>query len=81
LKKIKKVLFFANGNIAAFDESDKQVPELQEKTSIKLWAEFCISLGYNVDACLFSTQSSGLGGVIKQNEGTTEILYLTWKAD
>ena len=48
MTKIKDVLVFGNTQVAAFDESGNQVPELQIKWLLDLWAEYAASLGHNV---------------------------------
>lgn len=47
-KPIKTVLVFENGNIAVFNESGEQIPELQSNL-ICDWAEKATKAGYSVD--------------------------------
>jgi sulfur relay (sulfurtransferase) complex TusBCD TusD component (DsrE family) len=49
--KIKRMFLYSNGNIAAIDTQGRQVPDLQYKTAIQLWAEFATKLGYDVEGC------------------------------
>lgn len=51
--KVKTVLLFANGNIAAFNEKDEQIPELQIRSAIQLFAEYAVQAGFEVDGCEF----------------------------
>ena len=50
-KKVKTVLLFHNGNIAAFDENDNQIPELQKHSAIDLFTAYAVSKGYDVEGC------------------------------
>ena len=60
--RVKTMMLFANGNIAAFDENDNQITELQCKSAIELWTEFATQLGYDIEGCECRTQSpNGIG--------------------
>ena len=61
--RVKTMILFANGNIAAFDENDQQIGELQCKSAIQLWAEFATKLGYDVEGCECRMQASGGPGL------------------
>ena len=50
-KTVKTVLFFHNGNIAAFDENDQQIPELQKHSAIDLFAMYAMEQGYDTNGC------------------------------
>lgn len=54
-KTIQTVLYFANGNLAAFDNSGAQVPELQI-SPLELWCRHAESLGYNPEGWIVETQ-------------------------
>lgn len=47
-KYVKTVLFFANGNIAVFDENNQQIQELQKYSAIDLFAIHAEKLGYEL---------------------------------
>jgi len=49
--KVRKMILFPNGNIAAFDENDEQIPASQRKSAIVLWAQHATELGFDVDGC------------------------------
>ena len=49
--KVKSAMFCGNGNIAAFDEANEQIPELQRRSAIELWASDAASRGYDVVGC------------------------------
>jgi hypothetical protein len=51
MTKIKEMLVFGNTQVAAFDESGNQVPELQIKWLLDIWAERATSLGHDVVGC------------------------------
>jgi hypothetical protein len=51
MSKIKDLLVFGNTQVAAFDESGNQVPELQMKSLLDIWAERATSLGHDVVNC------------------------------
>ena len=55
MKRVKDMILFANGMIAAFDEDGEQIPELQGN-AVQLWAELAVSKGYSVNSCYFATQ-------------------------
>ena len=57
--RVKTMMLFANGNIAAFDEHDNQITELQCKTAMELWTEFATRLGYDIEGCECRTQLPG----------------------
>jgi len=58
-KAVKTMMLFSNGSIAAFDEQGNQIPELQSKSAIELWAEFALRNGWGVSGCAFTTQRPG----------------------
>lgn len=73
--RVKTMMLFANGNIAAFDENDNQITELQCKTAIELWAESATQLGYDVEGCQCRTQLPGGAGpqvVLKRPQLATQ---------
>lgn len=49
--KVKSVLFYRNGAVAAFDEDDKQIPELQRLNLYELWKSFAQVRGFDVSEC------------------------------
>ncbi len=61
--RVKTMILFANGNIAAFDEKGEQIGQLQQKSAIQLWAEFATRLGYEVEGCECRMQASGGPGL------------------
>ena len=58
-RRIASIMLFANGQIAAFDENDQQIPEMQMRSAIELWAEYASASGFDVIGCKFSTQQPG----------------------
>ncbi len=76
--KVKEVMLFANGQIAAFDESNQQIELLQQRNAIELFAEYAKGCGYEIDGCRFSTQipaGSGCPGTIIEHR---DCFSLTW---
>ena len=63
--RVKSVLFFRNGNIAAFDENDEQIPQLQMKTVMELFRDFAERNEFDAGGCEYSIQG-GESGVIKE---------------
>ena len=63
--RVKSVLFFRNGNIAAFDENDDQIPLLQQKTIMDLFRDFAEWNEFDAGGAEYSIQS-GETGVIKE---------------
>lgn len=50
-KQVKVFMVFGNGNIAAFDEQDQQIPELQKFTVFELLEWFANQRGFSTDGC------------------------------
>lgn len=46
--KVKSLFFFDNGNVAAFDEYEHQIPEIQSQNWLKLYFAF-LSKIFNID--------------------------------
>ena len=61
--RVKTMILFANGDIAAFDESNSQIGGLQQKTATQLWAEHATRLGYDVEGCECRMQAPGGPGM------------------
>ncbi len=61
-RRVPLMMMFSNGAIAAFDERDEQIPELQMRSAIELWAEYAAANGFDVDGCEVRTQSPGGDG-------------------
>ena len=61
--RVKIMMLFANGSIAAFDENDEQITALQMRSAIELWAEYAAGSGFDVDRCEFRTQAPGGDGI------------------
>lgn len=40
--KVKSLFFFDNGNIAAFDENEQQIPSIQSQNWLKLYFAFLV---------------------------------------
>lgn len=60
--RVKTMIIFTNGNIAAFDEHDNQIAELQRRSLIQVWADFAARQGYDVDGCECVSGSHGEPG-------------------
>jgi hypothetical protein len=56
--KVTSAFRFVNGNWAAFDSNDEQIPELQllYGYTIGQWATKAIELGYDISDCDFKIQ-------------------------
>jgi hypothetical protein len=63
--RVKSVLFFRNGNIAAFDGNGEQTPLLQQKTIMDLFRDFAECNEFDAGGCEYSIQG-GESGVIKE---------------
>jgi hypothetical protein len=75
---VKTMMLFANGNIAAFDDKGNQIPELQEKSAIELWAEFAKRIGYKVEGCECRMQEpSGRGLQFTMSTKDNELVQVT----
>lgn len=74
MKKVKTVLLFANGNIAAFNENEKQIPLLQMRSAIELFTEYASQVGFEVDGCEFRVGTGS--GTIRGEIGN---FYQEWK--
>lgn len=49
MRQPKHLFLFSNGNVAAFDENDEQIPELQLNGWLILWLEHLQQQGINID--------------------------------
>jgi hypothetical protein len=58
-RRIAEMMLYANGNIAAFDECDQQILEMQLHSAIELFAEYAAGSGFDVAGCKFRTQLPG----------------------
>lgn len=66
-RRVASMILFANGSIAAFDEYEQQIYELQAMSAIELFARHAAANGFEVDGCKFKTQQPsgpGIEGVI-----------------
>lgn len=54
-KRIKSVMVFGNGMVAAFDMAGQQVPELQDSL-FNEWAKRADALGYEVEGLVIEAQ-------------------------
>lgn len=61
-RRIASMLLYANGKIAALDEHGEQIPQMQMRSAIELWAEYASASGFDVVGCKFSTQKPGGAG-------------------
>jgi hypothetical protein len=50
-KQVKVFMVFGNGNIAAFDKNEKQIPQLQKFTVFELLGWFASQHGFSTDGC------------------------------
>lgn len=64
-RRVAAMILFANGSIAAFDEHEQQITELQTWSAIELFARHAAASGFDVDGCRFATQCLGYEGVIE----------------
>ena len=62
--RVRSVLFFRDGSIAAFDENGEQIPQLQMKTVMELFRDFAEQNEFDAGGCEYSIQG-GESGVIK----------------
>lgn len=76
-RRIASMMLFANGQIAAFDEHEQPIPEMQMRSAIELWAEYASASGFDVAGCKFRTQQPGgagaTGSVIECFDGFDEL--------
>lgn len=49
MKKIKSIHLTGDGGILAVDKLGHIIPELSERNMVQFWAEFAISLGYELE--------------------------------
>jgi Fe2+ or Zn2+ uptake regulation protein len=61
--RLANILIFKNGNIAVFDESGNQVPELQNKTVLDLIRDFAASQGFSTEGCRVEVYGCGLNEI------------------
>lgn len=58
MRRIKSVLFFPNGNIAAFDENDLSIQYLQQKSAVDLFFEHAAKEGFMTEGCRYNIGQS-----------------------
>ena len=68
MKNKYTAFFFANGNIAVTNKTGEQVPELQRKSTVVLFAEFLEAQGYNPEDFLLELPS-GKARLFKTDNG------------
>lgn len=54
--KVRNMILFANGSIAAFDVSGEQIPDLQSHSAIELFAEWADTNAFCLLAFLWRCQ-------------------------
>lgn len=62
-RRVAKMILFANGSIAALDEHEQQIYQLQAMSAIELFARHAASYGFEIDGCEFKTQQPGGPGI------------------
>ena len=78
-KHVTRMMLFANGSIAAFDAQAQQIPELQMRSAIELWAEYAVAAGWDVDGCECRTQQPGGVGPACTIDGSMGEIYESWQ--
>ena len=58
MRRIKSVMFFSNGNIAAFDENGLSIPYLQQKSVVDLFFEYAEKEGFMTEGCRYDIGQS-----------------------
>lgn len=66
---LKNVIFFDNGNVAAFDENGKQIPELQYPY-IRLFVDHMKAKGYAPDGVEFHLPHGKARWITESNNWT-----------
>jgi len=66
--KITNVMFFPNGNTAAFDEEGKQVPVLQQSW-LELFLKLMVFEGYDPADTIFMLPTGVEGKMVKSKAG------------
>lgn len=49
--RVKSILIFPNGNVAAFGDDGEQIAEIQRKTIVHLVVETAIEAGFDLEGC------------------------------
>jgi len=75
---VETVFLLASGDIAAFTASGQQIPELQQKTAIDLFADRAITLGYSMDYVRIETQAPNGAGRACTLIPTTDGFHKRW---
>ena len=71
--KIKSMIMFPNGDFAAINQHSEQVPEMQARGALELWAEYAAASGFDVDGCKFTTHRGT--GVLKKSFDGFDVVW------